>query len=68
MRQPKKPFTVEVRSSRMKARRKESASIWANVDISKALRDTEAQLPAEQAVVFSDLAQGTQKAVSEADH
>jgi hypothetical protein len=41
MRQSNKPFVVEIRSPRLKARAREHASIWANVDIAGAFEKIE---------------------------
>ncbi|SFL22496.1 hypothetical protein SAMN04488498_1658 [Mesorhizobium albiziae] len=48
MQHPKRPFTVEIRSSRNGATRRDRGSIWANVNLKKARREIEQDLRAEQ--------------------
>ncbi len=48
MQRPKRPFTVEIRSSRISAARRDRGSIWASVDLAKAFREIDQDLPAEQ--------------------
>lgn len=47
MQHPKRPFTVETRSSRITAAKRDRGPIWANVDLAKAFREIERDLPAE---------------------
>lgn len=48
MQHPKRPFTVEIRSSRIGAARRDRGSIWANVDLAKAFKEIDQDLPVEQ--------------------
>ncbi|MBY5827404.1 hypothetical protein [Rhizobium leguminosarum] len=43
MKQPKRPFIVEIKASRSKARQKDRASIWGRVDIAGTARAIEEQ-------------------------
>jgi hypothetical protein len=43
MKQPKRPFIVEIKPSRSKARQKDRASIWGRVDIAGTAREIDEQ-------------------------
>lgn len=43
MQNSRKPFIVEIRSSRLKGKRVERPSIWGNADLAKATEQVEAQ-------------------------
>lgn len=43
MKQPKRPFIVEIKPSRSKARQEDRASIWGKVDIAGTAREIEEQ-------------------------
>lgn len=48
MRQPTRPFTVEIKSSRKMGKKNETPSLWAGVDLAGASRKVSAELEAER--------------------
>jgi len=54
MKQTRRPFTVEIKSSRLRSARTDRADIWVGVDIKTAFEHVQRDLPQELAILLQD--------------